>query len=213
MDYHLDFNINFRRNPYRGRLIILEGIDGSGKTLQVSRLAKILGKTHPVFTAKNPTYGHIGQLIRKVLRSNVSLSPIALQYLFAADRQEQQREIISHLKKGEVVLLDRYFWSAVAYGSLDQRGEILLIAQSILSFYNQQLMPDQTFFLKVPPAEAMKRIKNKKQKEIYEEEKKLRFVEKTYEWLAKEFPEEIAIVDGTNSANEVTEEILQRLTV
>jgi len=213
MDYHIDFNLNFKRNPYRGKLIVLEGIDGSGKTFQVAQLAKILGKSHIVFTAKNPTDGPIGQLIRKVLREKVALSPVALQYLFAADRQVQQKEIVSHLKEGEIVILDRYFWSAVAYGSLDQKGEILLVAQSILSFYNQHIVPDYTFFLKVTPGIAMKRIRNKKDKEIYEVENKLNPVEQTYEWLVREFPKEIAVIDGTQEKEEVTKSILNKLEV
>ena len=48
--------------------------------------------------------------------------PVAYQYLFAADREIQQEEIIGYLKEGKAVISDRYFWSSVAYGIADREG-------------------------------------------------------------------------------------------
>src|SRR5207253_2723229 len=115
MKYHVSFDIDFRRNIYPGKLIALEGIDGSGKTTQVERIAQILRqKDKKIFLTTNPTDGVIGRMIRDALNGKIKLSPVSWQYLYSADRQMQQEEILPRLEKGETVITHRYFWSAVA---------------------------------------------------------------------------------------------------
>ena len=73
MKYHIDFDLDFRRNPYKGLYIAIEGIDGSGKTTQVKKIKEYFehrGKT--VFLTKEPSdEGEIGILIRKILQANL----------------------------------------------------------------------------------------------------------------------------------------------
>lgn len=216
MKYDVSFSIDFKRNAYPGRFIAIEGIDGSGKTTQATRLVERLNKKgqKAIYTTE-PTDGPIGQLIRKILKGEVKVSKASFQYLFCADRGNHEEEMIKHLKKGIRVVSDRYFWSSVAYGMTDRKEEddFYLAALSILSFYNQFLAPNITFYLKVSVEEALRRLSQmSKEKEIYEKKDKLEKISAGYEWLIQKFPQEITVVDGEKSIEEVGEEILKYVT-
>ncbi|MBI4091901.1 MAG: dTMP kinase, partial [Candidatus Levybacteria bacterium] len=121
MKYSVSFELEFRKHNYPGRLIAIEGIDGSGKTTQVRKAVEILKEkgVESVYT-KEPTDGEIGKLIRRILVGEKKFEPASFQYLFSADRVEHQEEIFELLKKGKIVVSDRYFWSSVPYGALDR---------------------------------------------------------------------------------------------
>lgn len=217
--YHIEFDLDFKRNPYKGLFIVLEGIEASGKTTQTGRLGrKIAEDLKKVLLTKNPTDSIVGQFIRKsLLAGKIIMPPVSLQYLFGADREIQQEEIIDHLKKGEIVISDRYFWSSVAYGVADKKGvdyensiELSLTSFSLLSMYHQFILPDITIFLDIPVSESMKRMSNsKKHTEIYDNEETNIKVEKGYKWLIKKFPDEFVILNGTKDEDELEEEILK----
>lgn len=217
MKYHIEFDLDFKRNKEKGRLIVIEGIDGAGKTTQANQIYKELSKNNKVFLTKNPTDGEIGLLVRRVLSGEIRVPSIALQFLFSADRQVQQLDIIKRLKNGEIVLMDRYFWSAIVYGATDisgyefeESGDLLLVTQGILSMYHQFLIPDLSIFLEVPINIALERINKKnKKKEIYENEEKLNKIHKGYNWIVNKFKDEFTIIDGTKSENEITQEIIK----
>jgi dTMP kinase len=220
MKYHISFDLDFKRNPYKGKFIVIEGIDGSGKTVQSHLLAENLIKQgKKVYLTKNPTDSEIGKFIRNALQGKIEIPEISFQYLFSADRQIQQLEIIDHLKKGETVISDRYYWSSVAYGVADKpdvdykdvaMSEV--IAQSILSMYNQFLVPDITFYLDVPVAAGLsRRHDSAKEKELYENTDKMEKIEKGYKWLLQEFPKEFTIIDGEKTIEAVQNEILNEI--
>lgn len=219
---HVEFDLDFKRNPYKGAYIVLEGIDGSGKTVQTDRIAERLtqkGKTVHVVAEPRRT-GLIGGLINDLLHKKVSLPPQSLQYLFVADRIAHQEEvIIPALKKGEIVISHRNFWSSIPYGIMDiSEGDIhddantLLIAQCILSTYFQVMVPDVTLYLDVTAKTALQRLnKSGQEKEYYETEAKLTKVKKAYEWIIKKYPEEFVRVDGEPGINTVTDDIMDKL--
>lgn len=96
--------------------IVIEGIDGTGKSTQVQRLAGWLrGKGHEVVTSREPTSGPWGTKLRESA-STGRLSPEdELQY-FLNDRQQHVEELISpSLAAGKIVILDRYYFSTMAY--------------------------------------------------------------------------------------------------
>lgn len=220
MKYHVELDIDLKRNPYREQYICLEGIDGSGKTTQVEELAKYFEKKgKSVVRAREPSKeGLIGDIVQKVLIGKIKMSSIALQYLFSTDRVLHHEEvIIPALKEGKVVISDRCFWSAVVYGILDRTGgkydfdsaDFMLMAHSILSMYHQFIVPDYTFYLKIPLSTSVARISQKDDvKEIYEDKEKLRKVIEGYDWLSKKFKNEITIVDGNKSVGKVTKAIV-----
>jgi dTMP kinase len=220
MKYHVSFDLDFKRNEYPGKLIVLEGIDGSGKTIQSQFLAQnLIRQGKKVYLTKNPTDGEIGQFIRQALQGKVEIPMVSFQYLFSADRQVQQLEVIEHLKAGETVISDRYYWSSVAYGVADKEGVdykneamIQTVAQSILSMYNQFIVPDTTFYLDVSVATGLsRRNDSSKEKELYENAEKMKKIEAGYKWLLQQFPKEFTIVDGEKLIEDVQTDLLKVL--
>lgn len=214
MKYHVSFNLDFKRNPYPGRFIVIEGIDGSGKTTQVRLVAEKLGAS----VTKEPTTGPIGQFIRQRLSGALDLPPVALQHLLSADRAVHEEEIKKLLKEGKTVVSDRYLWSSVAYGMADREhtdytdGNVLLVAQSILSMYHQFILPDMTLYLDISVETALTRIEEMgKEREMYEHKDKLEKIKKGYDWLVEQFPKEIVVIDGEQPVEAVTTEILCKL--
>ena len=100
----------------RSILIAIEGIDGAGKTTQVvmlQRALESLGRT--VVASKEPTDGPFGRMIKESA-STGRYSPEAELELFIKDRSEHVSRLINPaLERGSVVILDRYFYSTIAY--------------------------------------------------------------------------------------------------
>lgn len=219
MKYKIELELEFNKNPYKGYFIALEGIDGSGKSTQAERLKKALEEKGRKAVVRSPFEGEIGAFVRTILAGERKVSPIALQYLITANRAAQQEEIIKDLKEGNDVIIDRYFWSAIAYAILDYKDidkkevkDWLLIGQSILSHYHQFLLPDATFFLDISSGTAVERIDTLgKDKEIYETDAKIKKIENIYKWLIEEFPTEFTNINGEQSIEEVTEELLNKI--
>ncbi len=217
----VNFTLDFRRNPHKGLYIVLEGIDGSGKTVQSERIADHLRTNGKLIlpVAEPRRTGPIGRVINEFLQKRIVLPPASHQFLFVADRIAHQEEIIiPALKNGDTVLSHRNFWSAVAYGILDKQtsakakdeAEILLVAQSILSMYHQIMVPDITFYLKVDPKTAITRLeKSGIGNEYYEKESSLSKVKRSYDWLSERFSSEFVVIDGDQDIEKVTEDIIK----
>lgn len=101
---------------FPGCLIALEGIDGAGKTTQVGLLADLLRAIgEDVVTSKEPTRGPWGMKIRESAREGRLPLPDELD-AFMRDRREHVAGLISPaLERGAIVILDRYFYSTIAY--------------------------------------------------------------------------------------------------
>lgn len=215
MKYPVQFEIEFKKNPYPGKFIAIEGIDGSGKTTQAALLCqKLQEKGIAAHCTKEPTDEPTGKMIRQVLSGEITMPPVALQYLFNADRAVHQEQFIERLKKGEYIVTDRYFWSSVAYAiaDLSEIDDYYLTVFSLLSFYNRFLIPDITFYLRVNPKTGTDRIgETGKKREIYDHEEKLVKIQKGYEFLLQKFPEKFVIIDAEKSIEEVSEEILEKV--
>lgn len=223
MKYHVELDIDFKRNPYKGLYIALEGIDGSGKTTQAEKLTEYFrSKGKSVVQTREPRKaGVIGDIVQKVLTGRLKMSSVALQYLFSTDRVLHHEEVVvPALKAGKIVVSDRCFWSAIVYGILDRTkgeytsksAEFLLIAHSLLSMYHQFIVPDCAFYLKVSLNTAFLRIRKKDDvKEIYEDRGKLKKIIEGYDWLSKKFAKEIITVDGEGKVGEVAERVVNRI--
>jgi len=223
MKYHVEFDIDFRRNPYKGIYIAFEGIDGSGKTTLVKRLKDDFEeKGRKAVLTKEPTRkDQIGTLIHEFLQNKIKIPSTAFQYLFVADRVvHMETSVEPFLRDGKIVITDRCFWSSVVYGILDKiedakalsNNEMLLTAQSILSMYHQFIVPDITFYIKVSEETAIKRLlKMSKKKEYYETKEKLKKIKEGYDWLVNKFSNEITVIDGEQSIEDVSEQILKHV--
>ena len=144
----------------RGTFITFEGLDGSGKTTQMRRLAAWLTSSgHNVVTLRQPGSTALGDRLRAVLvdsRSESALGPItplAEMALMFADRAQAIAEIISPaLAAGSIVLCDRYTDSSEAYqGAGRHLGSSRILAMHAAVCNN--LQPDLTLLL-LPPLEA-----------------------------------------------------------
>jgi dTMP kinase len=225
MKYHVEFDLELKKNPYKGKYIAIEGIDGSGKTTQVEKITEYFRKQgKKVIQAREPRkVGVIGEIAQKVLNGKLKMSRLALQYLFATDRVLSQEEvIIPALKRGDIVVSDRCFWSAIVYGILDRTGgkydykeaDFMLIVYSILSMYHRFIVPDYTFYLKNSLSTVLSRIKSKNDvKEIYEDREKMRKVIEGYDWLNTKFVKEIIVVDGEKPVDKVSKEIIKKVKI
>ncbi len=112
----MSMNQSSTQTPKRGVFIALEGIDGSGKTTQARLLADFLEehgyKTVVLF---EPTNGAYGTQLREQAKSG-RVSPEEEFRLFLLDRQEDaENNILPALRKGKIVIIDRYMYSSMAY--------------------------------------------------------------------------------------------------
>jgi len=225
MKYHVEYEMELRKNTFPGRYIAIEGVDASGKSTQVDEVKKYLEKSgKDVQVVSEPSdKGVTGKMIRDILAGREDIPLTAFQFIYTADRIIQfERDIIPALKDGCIVLSSRCFWSAIPYGIMD-KGEteykdadasLLMMAQGILSMYHQFIAPDHTIYLRISAETACDRLSDMdKTKEIYEKKSKLEKLVKGYDWLSRKFPEEIKVVDGERSIERVTEEIIRQLKV
>jgi dTMP kinase len=151
-----------------GRFIVFEGLDGSGQSTQVALLADRLKKDgHKIHVTKEPTNNLIGGLIRGALTAEWKPSNRILQLLYAADRGHHvEREIVPALAKGYIVICDRYYYSSMAFGSIN------LEAKWIEQINAEFPAPDHAFYIEVEPQTAIKRIHaNRFEIELFEKEK------------------------------------------
>lgn len=192
------------KNPYKGKFIVFEGLDGSGSTTQAAKLAKFLKDNKiRVHQTKEPTSYLIGGLIRSWLASDWSSSPICLQLLFTADRAHHlEKEVIPLLKRGVYVVSDRYFLSTLAFGANEIPDR-----QWLKDINKIFLLPDLTFYSKVRPRVCLERISESRHHfELFEKENSLKQVEKNYEEFIREYPR-IITLDGEKPEEEVFFEI------
>lgn len=147
----------------KSMFITFEGPDGSGKTLQMKPTAEFLRKQgYIVYLAREPGGTDIGDQVRDILMhlENTSMLPRTETLLFCAARAQLVEEIIHpHLKKGEVVLLDRYADSTLAYQGYGHENDIGLI-KKVLAFATGGLTPDLTFLFDLEPEIGLQRRQN-----------------------------------------------------
>ncbi len=142
-------------HDYPGILVVFDGIDGAGKTTQVRRLeAALTAAGERVIVSKEPTDGVWGAKLRASATSGRLPFEEELT-AFIEDRQEHlAMKVIPALQAGAVVILDRYFYSTIAYQGL-RAGAISPIEARIRQ---NVVEPDVAYLLEVPPTLATARI-------------------------------------------------------
>ena len=197
----------------RGLFISFEGLDGSGKTTQMRRLAKRLrAGGHVVLETVEPGGTEIGGKIRQVLldAANQELSPIAELLLYFASRAQNVDERIGPaLRRGEIVLADRFTDSTLVYQGCG-RG---LGAETVLALDRvacRGLKPDLTLLVDIDVETSLARARARNAAEPAGEtrmdEQSLEFHRKVYEAyqaLAAGEPERIRRIDGRAAIEEI----------
>jgi dTMP kinase len=140
---------------YPGILIALDGIDGAGKTTQVRLLESALaGIGETVVVSKEPTDGEWGQKLRDSALTGRMPFDDELD-AFIRDRQDHlKRKIIPALEAGNVVILDRYFYSTIAYQGI-LVADHKTIEQRIRA---NVVVPDTAYWLDLPADLAVRRV-------------------------------------------------------
>lgn len=201
------------KNLYEGKFIVIEGLDGSGKSTQAELLKKFFKKRkYKVLLTKEPTKDNkFGKKVDDVLHHREKATPLQLQILFTKDRKWHIENIIKPaLKKGKIVICDRYFFSTFAFGGIDVDME------KLIKLNEKFLLPDLTFYIDVNPKECMRRILKREKSSktaFFEKEEKLKKVYKNYKLLKKRFP--IIFINGERRIKEIARDIqeivIQRL--
>jgi dTMP kinase len=189
----------------KSAFIVIEGLDGSGKTTQAKTLARKLRKSHDAIYTLEPSNGRIGAFIRKRILYGDKRPPIAVEaLLFAADRLEHvQKEILPKLSKGQVVISDRYIYSSLAY-----QGSEGLSKEWIQTINQNALKPDLALFIDVEPEIVLKRLKRKKSiMENIETQQKVREV-----YLKYVSKGELIRINGNKSIKTVAGDVLKTVT-
>ncbi len=164
----------------KGKFIVFEGIDGSGKTTQINQISKWLNNTdlipdnNQLVITREPGGTKLGQSIRSLLlNTSGENSPEAITelLLYAADRAQHVNEIIRpSLNRGDWVISDRFCGSTVAYQGYGRNLNIKLI-KNLETIAAQGISPDITFLLDIPVDESIKRRRNKKDDRMEQEGK------------------------------------------
>jgi len=153
-----------------GKFIVLEGIDGCGKTTQINELSKwlpksgLIKKNTTLIKTREPGGSSLGREIREmILNTNKSNPPSILTelLLYSADRAEHISKIIlPALERGNWVISDRFSGSTLAYQGYGREINIDII-KKLENIVCQNISPDLTFFLDISPEESIFRRKNK----------------------------------------------------
>lgn len=185
----------------KGKFIVLEGIDGSGKTSLAKRIAEAVGGAELTF---EPTKSALGSALRS--GSFGDIPPSAEALLFAADRAIHTEEIKKHLDAGRWVICDRYLGSTVAYQSASfgdsADWEWLLAMQS-----KSVIEPDMTILLDIDPQISMARV-NTRGEELSRFEK-IDFLSKVRDaYLRLADILDYTVIDATMTQEKVAETVL-----
>ena len=162
----------------KGKFIVIEGIDGSGKTTQINQLSKWLNRTdfipenNQLVITREPGGTQLGQCIRSLLLDTSKDKPpasITELLLYAADRAQHVNEIVRpSLNKGDWVISDRFCGSTLAYQGYGRKLDIKLI-KDLETIATQGISPDITFLLDIAVEESIRRRINRKDDRIEKE--------------------------------------------
>lgn len=202
----------------KGFFIVLDGIDGCGKGEQIKRLHNYLfefSKKNRVLTTREPTYGKYGMQIRNILRTETDPFAGAEKCLdlYTKDRQEHLSKVvipILNFKDGEdqnIVLCDRYYHSTYAF----QQAQGIAF-ERIHELNKDFLKPIITFIIDVEPKTALQRISSSRDSaEKFEQFEFMKKLRENFLKLPEQLDENIVVIDGSKSKEEVFQQILSKL--
>ena len=183
-------------NSERGKFIVFEGADGSGKSTQLKQLGKFLKERGiPVYATREPTDSPFGAMLRSCLTGRIETNEHTVAALFAADRLDHifnsVNGILAKLGQGITVLCDRFYLSSLAYNG----G---MVSPEWVQMLNEPAMeaarPDLTIFLDLSTEESFRRVARRGETERYETLERQRLIRERYFRLFEERRERDHIV-------------------
>ena len=181
-------------------LIAIEGIDGSGKTTISKYVAELLRrKGYDVLILREPSNSKFGRIIRS-LETRLSVDE-ELKFFYLDRIENVKNNIIPALSSGKVVVMDRYYFSNIAYQSA--RG----IDGSFIRKLNEKIAPkpDLVILLDVKPEIALSRISTRKKRTPFEELDYLKKVREKFLELSHE--ENVVIINANADLEEVKKRV------
>lgn len=191
------------------KFVVLEGIDGSGKSRVKKALSERLQLESIVLT-EEPTNTWLGDAVRRSHREGVN--PFTEAFLFIADRAAHSDQIRIWLEQGKSVISDRYYHSTVAYQSAALEGKVDFDPVPWLLSINRKVSvePDMVFLLKIDPRIALSRLKNRNELSKFERIEFLEKVSANYDRLT-ELCRNIVVIDAARPFEEVVLEVMSNL--
>lgn len=199
--------------------ITFEGIEGSGKTTQIAKVAEFLRcQGYDIVTTREPGGCPIADAIREILLNpaNDALENRAELLLYAAARAQHVAEVIQPaLQQGQIVLCDRYTDATLAYQGYG-RGLDLDLIEKLNILASNGCQPHLTLLLDMPHEAGLKRalernsVQNMTDEGRFEQES-LNFhqrVREGYLSLAQRDPQRIRVIDATGTPAEVGERLI-----
>ena len=198
----------------KGKFIVLEGLDGAGKSTHLKLLAKALGeKGRRVYITAEPSSTAAGGIIRETLSGVSHRSAEELAALFLADRishnMNPSNGIKQFIDKGIDVICDRYYYSSFAYQGLDSDIDWLMDCNLKCPAI---LKPDLCVFLDLDPKICAERITSTRlTKDIFETEETIRQIRKRFSDVFErlEKTDNIVIVDTDRPCEDVADDIIK----
>lgn len=199
----------------KGLLVVLEGIDGCGKSLLAQNLEQELkNKNIPVVLTKQPGGSQLGVDLRKILQENKNtVCPIAEYLLFAADRAQHIKDvIIPELKNNKIIISDRMADSSLAYQGYGRNLDIEKI-KLINNWAMQNIEPDIIFYIKIDINTAKERILKRHEELTSFEKEKETFWQKVITGYEEIFANKknIITLDGTLSPEKLKQIALEKI--
>lgn len=147
--------------------VVLEGLDGAGTSTQLRLLAERLareGRKHAM--TWEPTQGPVGRLLRSILAQETKAHPRTIALLYAADRNEHVHEpgtgIRERVRRGELVVCDRYVFSSLAYQSIECGFDY------VMGLNSEFPLPQCVIFVDTPVAVCQGRLAARGTSELYD---------------------------------------------
>ena len=186
-----------------GFFIVIEGIDGAGKTTLSQDLKRELERSgYSVIITSEPTYGKYGKQLRDKIRQG-DITPKEELELFFKDRMEHVEKVLKPaLSKGKIVICDRYFYSTCAY-----QGARGLDYKEICRINEVFPKPDLVILLDLSPEQALSR--KELREEHFEREDFLKRVREIYLEVIKSTAHHV--IDGSLPREEVLKRSLKCL--
>ena len=198
----------------KGNLITFEGIEGSGKSTQLNEVYKFLKKRKiKCIKTREPGGTRLAEKIRKLIIKDLKNNEdnlTELLLIFAA-RSNHFLKIKKLIKKGYLVLCDRYIDSTYAYQHYEQGQDIKLI-NFLQNLISKKSFPKITFFIDIPVKISKLRVKGRGRLDRFDQygEKKLNKLRKSFINLTKKH-NRIIKIDGTKNKKDITIQIVNYL--
>lgn len=197
----------------RGKLITLEGIDGSGKSTIAKKLQEnpdICG-FDLIFT-REPTRGTLtGNAVENAIQSETD--QLAELFLFTADHAEHLAKLIKPaLENGKTVISDRYSDSRYAYQGVTLKSRFETPLEWVKRLHSGwTVVPDLTFLFDIEPGIAVERCGKRGEQTKFEKIEFLQKVRENFLSLAAEEPERFVIIDASCSMENVEKKVVKKV--